>query len=114
MRAAREETNFLEVALSQETSDLAETSDHEMLASTGIALLCVVLDLSTDGRSGGSRSLQEHYRYNSDHHNQHGRQRGFTETLITRQAVYVCCQSIEVEWPEDESRWQFSHDIYKH
>ena len=56
-RAAREETNFLEVALSQETSDLAETSDHEMLASTGIVVLSVVLDSSTDGRSGGSRSL---------------------------------------------------------
>ncbi len=43
--------------MSQETSDLAETSDHEMLASTGIAFLSVVLDSSTDGRSGGSRSL---------------------------------------------------------
>ena len=70
------------MALSQETSDLAETSDHEMLASTGIAFLSVVLDSSTDGRSGGSRSLQEQYRYHSDHHNQHGRQRGLTETLI--------------------------------
>ena len=102
------------MALSQETSDLAETSDHEMLASTGIAVLSVVLDSSTDGRSGGSRSLQEQYRYHSDHHNQHGRQRGLTETLITRQAVHMCCQSIEVEWSEDESRWQFSHDIDKH
>ena len=55
--AAKEETNFLTVVLSQETSDLAETSDHEMLTSTGIALLCVVLDSGTDGRSGGSRSL---------------------------------------------------------
>jgi len=49
--------NFLEVALSQETSDLAETSDHEMLASNGISSLWVVLDSSTEGRSGGSRSL---------------------------------------------------------
>ena len=49
--------NFLELALSQETSDLAETSDHEMLASTGIGSLWVVLDSSTEGRSGGSRSL---------------------------------------------------------
>ena len=112
--AATQATNFLELALSQETSDLAETSDHEMLASTGIAFLWVVLDSSTDGRSGGSRSLQEQYRYHSDHHNQHGRQRGLTETLITCQAVYMCCQSIEVEWSEDESRWQFSHDIDKH
>ena len=55
--AAREETNFLEVALSQETSDLAETSDHEMLASNGISSLWVVLDSSTESRSGGSRSL---------------------------------------------------------
>ena len=102
------------MALSQETSDLAETSDHEMLASTGIAVLSVVLDSSTDGRSGGSRSLQEQYRYHSDHHNQHCRQRGLTETLITCQAVYMCCQSVEVEWPKDERRWEFSHDIDKH
>ena len=106
--------NFLEVALSQETSDLVKTPDHEMLGSTSIAALSVVLDSSTEGRSGGSRSLQEHYRYHSDQHNQHGRQRGFTETLITCQAVYVGRQSIEVEWSEDESRWQFSHDIDKH
>ena len=112
--AAKEETNFLTVVLSQETSDLAETSDHKMLASTGMASLWVVFDSSTGGRSGGSRSLKKHYRDHPDHHNQHGRQRGLTETLITRQAVYVCCQSIEVEWPEDESRWQLSHDIDKH
>ena len=43
--------------LSQETSDLAETSDHEMLASNGISSLWVVLDSSTESRSGGSRSL---------------------------------------------------------
>ena len=85
-----------------------------MLASDGISSLWVVLDSSTESRSGGSRSLQEHYRYHPYHHNQHGRQRGLIETLITRQAVYMCCQSIEVEWSEDESRWQFSHDIDKH
>ena len=49
--------HFLEVALSHEASDLARTSDHEMLGSTSIASLWVVLDSSTDGRSGGSRSL---------------------------------------------------------
>ena len=61
--------NFLEVALSQETNDMAKTSDHEMLASTGIASLWVVLDSSTGGCSRGSRSLQQQYRYHSDHHN---------------------------------------------
>ena len=102
------------MALSQETSDLAKSSDHEMVGNTSISSLWVVLHSSAEGRSGGSRSLQEHYRYHSYHHNQHGRQRGLTETLITRQAVYMCCQSIEVEWSEDQSRWQFSHDIDKH
>ena len=65
--------NFLEVALSQEISDLAKTSDYEILASTGIASIYVVLDSSSEGRAGGSRSLQHHHRYHSDHHNQHGR-----------------------------------------
>ena len=55
--AATQATNSLELALSQETSDLAETSDHEMLASTGIASLWVVLVSSTEGCFRGSRSL---------------------------------------------------------
>ena len=49
--------NFLEVAVSQEIRKLAKTSDHEMLGSTGIASMHVVLDSSTEGRAGGSRSL---------------------------------------------------------
>ena len=56
--AAREATNFLEEAPSQETSDVAETSDHEILARTSIASLCVVFDSGTEGRSGRPRSLQ--------------------------------------------------------
>ena len=65
--------NFFEVALSQETSDLAKTSDYEIFGSNSIASIYVVLDSSTEGRAGGSRSLQQHHRYHSDHHNQHGR-----------------------------------------
>ena len=49
--------NFLELALSQETSDLAKSSDHEMLGNTSISSLWVVLHSSAEGRSGGSRSL---------------------------------------------------------
>ena len=56
--AVRKVTNFLQVAQSQDTSDVAEPSDHESLASTGIAFPWVVVESSTKGRSGGSRSLQ--------------------------------------------------------
>ncbi len=49
--------NFLEVSLRQETSDLAKTSDYEMLGSNGIASTYVVLNSGTEGRAGGSRSL---------------------------------------------------------
>ena len=56
--AAKKVTNFLTVAQSQETSDVAGTSDYEILASTGIAFLWIVIESCTNGRSGGSRSLQ--------------------------------------------------------
>jgi len=54
--AARRVPNFLEVVQSQYTSDVAEPSDREILASTGIASW-VVVESTTKGRSGGSRSL---------------------------------------------------------
>ena len=57
-RATRKVTNFLWVLQSQKTRDVAETSDHEILASTGIAFPWVVIESSTNGLSGGSRSLQ--------------------------------------------------------
>ena len=37
--AARRVPNFLEVVQSQDTSDVAELPDNEILASTGIAFL---------------------------------------------------------------------------
>ena len=71
------------MALSLETSDLAETSDQEMLASTGIARLCMVLDSSADGRPGGSRSLKKHYRYHPDHSAKEGQEMSKKRKLRT-------------------------------
>ena len=71
------------MALSLQTSDLAETSDQEMLASTGIARLCMVLDSSADGRPGGSRSLKKHYRYHPDHSAKEGQEMSKKRKLRT-------------------------------